>query len=95
MNTVHFAYQTILASRELHQSAWHLCVGEVSFKKGYQYVTVISDTQRLNSGMTVALRVSPVISGTFGYRQVESIKTLLMNMSSAYIHRQPGTIFPT
>lgn len=76
-----------LARCRLPQSARHLCVDEVSFKKSYQYVTVISDTQ----GQALELRDDRGVESLAGYlrnlgdRQVESIKTLSMDMNPAHI----------
>lgn len=59
----------------------------MSFKKGYQYVTVISGTQ----GQALTLRDDRGIESLAGYlrdlgdRQVESIKTLSMDIKLAYI----------
>ncbi|STU22745.1 transposase [Klebsiella pneumoniae] len=56
-------------------------------KKGHQYVTVISDTQ----GQALELRDDRGVESLAGYlrnlgdRQVESIKTLSMDMNPAYI----------
>ncbi|EOS96285.1 transposase [Erwinia tracheiphila PSU-1] len=64
-----------LGRRKTPQSARHLCVDEVAFKKGHQYVTVISDTQ----GQSLALRDDRGVESLAGYlrspgdRQVESV----------------------
>ncbi|HHY8308172.1 TPA: ISL3 family transposase, partial [Escherichia coli] len=86
-NIMQRAVKRGLARRRLPQSARNLCVDEVSFKKGYQYVTVISDTQ----GQALELRDDRGVESLAGYlrnlgdRQIESIKTLSMDMNPAYI----------
>jgi len=86
-NIMQRAVKRGLARRKKPQSAHHLCVDEVSFKKGYQYVTVISDTQ----GQALELRDDRGVESLAGYlrslgdRQIESIKTLSMDMNPAYI----------
>lgn len=86
-NIMQRAVKRGLARRRSPQCAPHLCVDEVSFKKGYQYVTVISDTQ----GQALELRDDRSVESLAGYlkslgdRQLESIKTLSMDMSPAYI----------
>ncbi|HCQ0486726.1 TPA: ISL3 family transposase [Escherichia coli] len=86
-NIMQRAVKRGLARQRLPQSARHLCVDEVSFKKGYQYVTVISDTQ----GQALELRDDRDVESLAGYlrnlgdRQVESIKTLSMDMNPACI----------
>lgn len=76
-----------LTRRKAPQSARHLCVDEVAFKKGYQYITVISDIQ----GQALELRDDRGVESLAGYfrnlgdRQVESIKTLSMDMNPACI----------
>jgi len=76
-----------LARRRLPQSARYLCVDEVSFKKGYQHVTVISDMQ----GQALELRDDRGVESLAGYlrnlgdRQIESIKALSMDINPAYI----------
>lgn len=49
-NIMQRAVKRGLARRKAPQSARHLCVDEVAFKKGHQYVTVISDTQGQTRG---------------------------------------------
>ncbi|EOS96655.1 transposase [Erwinia tracheiphila PSU-1] len=86
-NTMQRAVKRGLARRKAPQSARHLCVDEVAFKKGHKYVTVISDIQ----GQALAItddRGVESLSGyhrTLGYRQIASIKTLSMDMNPAYI----------
>ncbi|MFC0141017.1 ISL3 family transposase [Erwinia mallotivora] len=86
-NIMQRAVKRGLARRKTPQSARHLCVDEVAFKKGHQYVTVISDTQ----GQALELRDDRSVESLAGYlrslsdRQVESIKTLSMDMNPAYI----------
>ncbi|MEY0832295.1 ISL3 family transposase [Providencia heimbachae] len=68
-------------------SAKHLCVDEVAFKKGYEYVTVISNTQ----GQVLSLEDNRGVKSLSGYlnklsdKQITSIKTISMDMSLAYI----------
>ncbi|SQC11867.1 transposase [Klebsiella pneumoniae] len=86
-NIMQRALRRELARRKAPLSARHLCVDEVAFKKGHQYVTVISDTQ----GQALELRDDRGVESLAGYlrnlgdRQVESIKTLSMDMNPAYI----------
>ncbi len=86
-NIMQRAVKRGLARRKVPQSARHLCVDEVAFKKGHKYVTVISDTQ----GQALALTDDRGVESLAGYlrslgdRQIESIKTLSMDMNQAYI----------
>lgn len=86
-NIMQRAVKRGLARRRLPQSARHLCVDEVSFKKGYQYVTVISDTQEQALELRDDCGVESLADylRNLGDRQVESIKTLSMDMNPAYI----------
>lgn len=86
-NIMQHAVKRGLARRKTPQSARHFCVDEVAFKKRHQYVTVISDTP----GQALELRDDRGVESLAGYlrnlgdRQVESIKTLSMDMNPAYI----------
>ena len=68
-------------------SARHLCVDEVAFKKGHQYVTVISDRQGRALKLTDDRGVESLASYLRGLsdRQLDEIKTLSMDMNMAYI----------
>lgn len=93
-NIMQRAVKRGLTRRRLPLSARHLCVDEVSFKKGYQYVTVISDTQ----GQALELRDDRGVESLAGYlrtlgdRQIESIKTLSMDMNPALYQRGPDPL---
>lgn len=86
-NIMQRAAKRRLARRRLLQFARHLCVDEVSFKKSYQYVTIISDTQ----WQALELRDERGIGSLASYlqkisdRQLESIKTLSLVMNLTYI----------
>lgn len=68
-------------------SARHLCVDEVAFKKGHKYVTVISDRQ----GRALKLTDNRGVESLASYlrclknHQLKEIKTLSMDMNTAYI----------
>lgn len=62
-NIMQRAVKRGLARRKVPQSARHLCVDEVAFKKGHKYVTVISDTQ----GQTLALTDDRGVESLAGY----------------------------
>jgi transposase len=68
-------------------SARHLCVDEVGFKKGHQYVTVISDRQGRALQLTDDRGVESLASYLRSLRdhQLDEIKTLSMDMNMAYI----------
>ncbi|WP_148297092.1 ISL3 family transposase [Candidatus Sodalis pierantonius] len=68
-------------------SARHLCVDEVGFKKGHQYVTVISDRQGRALQLTDNRGVESLASYLRSLRdhQLDEIKTLSMDMNMAYI----------
>lgn len=68
-------------------SARHLCVDEVGFKKGHQYVTVISDRQGRVLNLTDDRGVESLASYLRSLRdhQLDEIKTLSMDMNMAYI----------
>jgi transposase len=76
-----------LARSKKPQAARHICVDEVAFKKGHQYVTVISDTQ----GQALALTDDRGVESLAGYlrslsdHQLDNVKTLSMDMNTAYI----------
>lgn len=86
-NIMQRAVKRGLARRKKPQSARHMCVDEVAFKKGHQYVTVISDTQ----GQALALVDDRRVDSLAGYLkslsdpQLNAIKTLSMDMYPAYI----------
>lgn len=68
-------------------AARHLCVDEVAFKKGHQYVTVVSDRQ----GRVLSLADDRGVDSLAGYLrsltpgQLGDVKTLSMDMSPAYV----------
>jgi len=68
-------------------SARHLCVDEVGFKKGHQYVTVISDRQGRALQLTDDRGVESLASYLRSLRdhQLDEIKTRSMDMNMAYI----------
>ncbi|AHF73007.1 transposase ISSoEn4, ISL3 family [Candidatus Sodalis pierantonius str. SOPE] len=68
-------------------SARYLCVDEVGFKKGHQYVTVISDRQGRALQLTDDRGVESLASYLRSLRdhQLDEIKTLSMDMNMAYI----------
>lgn len=68
-------------------SARHLCVDEVGFNKGHQYVTVISDRQGRALNLTDDRGVESLTSYLRSLRdhQLDEIKTLSMDMNMAYI----------
>ena len=76
-----------LSRCEATRSGTHLCVDEVAFKKGHQYVTVISDVQ----GKALAITDDRGVESLAGYlrilspEQKDSIRTLSMDMNPAYI----------
>lgn len=86
-NIMQRAVKRGLARRKKPQAARHMCVDEVAFKKGHQYVTVISDTQ----GQALALVDDRRVDSLSGYlknlseAQLNAIKTLSMDMYPAYI----------
>lgn len=86
-NIMQRAVKRGLARRKRPQSSRHMCVDEVAFKKGHQYVTVISDTQ----GQALALVDDRRVDSLSGYLkslsepQLNAIKTLSMDMYPAYI----------
>ena len=62
-NIMQRAVKRGLARRKAPQSARHLCGDEGAFKKGHQYVTVISDTQ----GQALELRDDRGVESLAGY----------------------------
>lgn len=68
-------------------SARHLCADEVGFKKGHQYVTVISDRQGRALQLTDDRGVESLASylRSLTDHQLDEIKTLSMDMNMAYI----------
>jgi len=62
-------------------------VDEVGFKKGHQYVTVISDRQGRALNLTDDRSVESLASylRSLRYHQLDEIKTLSMDMNMAYI----------
>lgn len=68
-------------------SARHLCMDEVSFKKGHQYVTVISDRQGQALQLTDDRGVESLASYLRSLRdhQLKDIKMLSMDMNTAHI----------
>lgn len=86
-NIMQRAVKRGLARRKVPQSARHLCVDEVAFKKGHKYVTIISDTQGQALALTDDRGVESLASylRSLGDRQIEAIETLSMDMNQAYI----------
>lgn len=76
-----------LSRQNKTRSSKHLCVDEVAFKKGHEYITVISDTY----GQVLTLEDNRGVESLSRYfnrlsnKQLTSIKTISMDMSLAYI----------
>lgn len=70
-----------LAQCNMPQPAPVLCVDEVAFKKGHKYVTVISDVH----GQAPYVTDDRCYLRSQSPQQLEDIRTLSMDMNSAYI----------
>lgn len=86
-NIMRRAVNRALSRQNKTRASKHLCVDEVAFKKGHEYITVISDTY----GQILTLEDNRGVESLSRYfnrlsnKQLTSIKTISMDMSLAYI----------